>query len=213
MLAKLSLTTGAMKWTPTRSSAAAANAWSALENVVAHPTLGVLVLGEKNVVGSPLHQWKFHSYGQLPNGQAILYRFDLATTGTTPPTEADDVDLREHRLHRVQGGAVPTRHRSRGARRSQMRRSSLNAASGAVIRGPANYGSSTDQITDQGEHDNSRVMVLGIKSPCPLPMARQWLHGRPPSTPPTASPGRRSSPRAAPAARRASGTPHSSTAA
>ena len=91
MLAKLSLTTGAPTWSSNPLFPAAANnAWSALENVVAHPTLGVLVMGEKNIVGSPMNEWKFHSYGQLPNGQAILYRFDLAAfTGTTPPTEAD----------------------------------------------------------------------------------------------------------------------------
>ena len=70
-----------------RRTAAAANAWSALENVVAHPTLGVLVLGEKNIVDSPVNEWKFHSYGQIPNGQALLYSFEpSAFNGPTAPT-------------------------------------------------------------------------------------------------------------------------------
>ena len=168
MLAKLSLATGAQTWIA-QFPAAATDAWSALENVVAHPTLGVLVLGEKNIGESPIHEWKFHSYGQIPNGEAILYRFPLsAFTGSTAPTESDATWIYVSTSHigckaaQFQAGATP--HVI--AALSHATLVVLNAADGSVVKGPTDFEAYTDQITDlKVSSDLSRFMVLGIKSP------------------------------------------------
>ena len=87
MMAKLSLATGAQTWsTLALFPAASSTSWSVIEMVQATAD-GVLVMGEKSV--TPNEEMKFHSYGQVPDGVAILYRFPLsAFTGSSPPTES-----------------------------------------------------------------------------------------------------------------------------
>ena len=88
-IAALNLSTGAPSWSSFASfPAASTGSHSALESVSVSSSDGVLVPGVYGI--STNDEMAFHSYGNVPDGTAILYKFPIAAfEGSTPPTVAD----------------------------------------------------------------------------------------------------------------------------